>query len=245
VLAVLRRGTPLARALPPLLGAVVAFGALLPSLPYGHAAHPVLALVGLVLGLGISVAPLRVAVGVAIACVVLGLAPAGARDDVRAAWKTISAQRLTTDSSDRGQERRAAVRLVREHPATGVGPGRVVLQWGVYYFVPVDFTVRYAHDEYLQLAAESGVIGLAIAAVGVGFVLVELRRTARGAPRNLAGAGIAAAFVMLALHSATDFLWHVPLVPVAASVFVGVLATRENVGGISEISQPHSDGERL
>jgi len=228
VLGVIRRRAGVHQLLPPLLGASVAFAALLPSLPDGNAAHPVVAILGLVVGAAVALAPTRLALGLAAACVLVGLVPAGFRHDARAAWNRVSTERVTAGSDDRGHERRAGLQLVRDHPLTGVGPGQVTLRWRLFLFVPVEFTVHYAHDEYLQVATESGVIGLAIAVVGIGFVLEETRRRAQAAPRSFATAGIAAALVMLAAHSATDFLWHVPIVPVAVSVLLGVITLRES-----------------
>jgi O-antigen ligase len=92
--------------------------------------------------------------------------------------------------------------------------------------------VHYAHDEYLQILVESGAVGLAIVVIGAGWVLVATRRSARGLPARLAPAGIAAALVMLAIHSATDFLWHIPIVPVVACALIGVLtAERGHLAG--------------
>jgi O-antigen ligase len=225
VLAGLRRRSRVASIIPAVAGGVVAFAALLPSMPSGHQAHPAVAFVGLFLGATIAIAPTRVAIAAALVCVALGSTSGGIRHDVRAAWSPISTQRLTTGSSDRSHERRAAVELARDHPVAGVGPGNVTLHWSVFYFVPVDFSVHYAHNEYLQVLVESGVVGLAIAVIGAGWVLAATRRTARGSPGRLAPAGIAAALVMLAIHSATDFLWHIPLVPVVACALLGVLTT--------------------
>ena len=218
-----RRAHPIA-IIPALAGAVIAFAALLPSMPSGHHAHAGVAIVGLIVGTAIALAPTRAAIAAAIVCVALGLTSGGTRHDVRTAWTPISTQRLTTGSSDRSHERRAALDLAREHPVAGVGPGNVTLHWSVFYFVPVDFSVHYAHNEYLQVLVESGGVGLAIAVVGAGWVLAATRRSARGVPGGLAPAGIAAALVMLAVHSTTDFLWHIPVVPVVACALLGVLA---------------------
>jgi O-antigen ligase len=225
VLVVLRRRSHAAAMIPALAGAVVAFAALLPSMPSGHHAHSAIAIVGLFLGMIIAIAPTRVAIAAALVCVALGSTSGGVRHDVRTAWSPISTQRLTTGSSDRSHERRAAWQLARGHLVAGVGPGNVTLHWSVFYFVPVDFSVHYAHNEYLQILVESGAVGLAIVVIGAGWVLVATRRSARGLPGRLAPAGIAAALVMLAIHSATDFLWHIPIVPVVACALIGVLTT--------------------
>jgi O-antigen ligase len=100
-------------------------------------------------------------------------------------------------------------------PLVGVGPGRLDL-------VYVDYLGRlvaaeYTHDEFLQTAAETGVVGagLAVAAFGSLGVAAYRRRHAAGGPF---AAAVLAAF---ATHSTFDFLWHIPVLPlvvVAAAV---------------------------
>jgi O-antigen ligase len=219
----LRHRRHLSHLLAPLLGAAASFGALAPSLPSGHDARPGIAIVGLAAGCAISLAPAGPAIAAAVACAALGFASPTLRHEVGDAWSPISSQRITADSADRAHERRAALQLAEDHLATGVGPGNVTLTWDVYYFVPVRLSVHYAHDEYLQMLVESGTVGLAIAVAGIGAVLLATARNARSAPSRLAAAGIVSALAMLAVHSATDFLWHVPLVPLTMSALIGTL----------------------
>ncbi len=223
VLIGLRHRQHVSRLTAPLLGAAVGFAALAPSLPSGYDARPGIAVAGLTVGCAIALTPIRPAIVTAVGCVALGLASPTLRHDVRSAWSPISNQRITTDSADRAHERRAALQLAGDHLAAGVGPGNVTLTWDTYYFVPVRLSVHYAHDEYLQLLVESGAVGLAIAGVGIGAVLLETTRRARSAPSELAAAGIVSSLAMLAVHSATDFLWHVPLVVLTVSALIATV----------------------
>jgi O-antigen ligase len=132
---------------------------------------------------------------------------------------------------------------------SGVGPGRAIFIW-----TAADHQVvydRYAHDEYLQIAAEDGVVGLVgLALLGAG-VAVTARRGWRSSSRPLAGvepdadlkalrAGVMAGLVCFALHSGFDFLWHLPVLPMIAAVAVGLVAPTAGSGPMSQtqMSQP-------
>ena len=80
----------------------------------------------------------------------------------------------------------------------------------------------YAHNEYLQTIAEVGVPGLFLLLGGLGAVAFAIRRGRCVNATNAAAGGVAA-LVVFAAHSSFDFLWHVPLIPIAAAVIVGSL----------------------
>jgi O-antigen ligase len=80
---------------------------------------------------------------------------------------------------------------------------------------------RYAHNEYLQVLAELGVVGLGLvltllAALGR---LVWKRSGDAASPQLRAGA--AAGLAAWAVHAAVDFGWHVPAVALTGAVLVG------------------------
>jgi O-antigen ligase len=130
--------------------------------------------------------------------------------------------RVTINSPDRSNEIHAALRVAHDHPITGVGPGRVDLSWNVATPAPTTMHVAYAHNEYLQTLDEAGVPGLLLLAAGLTAVALAIRK-ARPHTRMHAAAGGVAAMVVLAVHGAFDFLWHVPLIPLAAAVIIGTL----------------------
>lgn len=203
----------------PAFGAVVALAALAPSMPAGAPPRPALALLGLVAGAalaaGLEPAPARarraaVALGLVAGAAVVALGPF---DSVRGA-------RLSLASADRREETSAALGLVADRPLTGTGPGRATL-----FFAGADgrrLFARYAHDEYLQVAAELGMVGLALVAA----LLIAVGRTAgagrASAPSLGLWAGAGAGLVALAVHSAFDFLWHVPALPLAGALLAGL-----------------------
>ena len=117
------------------------------------------------------------------------------------------ATRLSGDSPERADLRRVTAEQFRSAPLVGVGPGRLDL-------VYVDYLGRlvvaeYTHDEFLQTAAETGLVGagLAVAVFAcLGAAAFRQRRTAGGP----FAAAVLAAF---AVHSTFDFLWHIPVLP--------------------------------
>lgn len=216
---------PLAAAVKgPATGAGVALAALLPSMIAARRPVPGLAVVGLAFGVLVAVWSVRagrprmpaVAVGavlVAVACV-MGIS--GVAGEALSAGRQT---RLTLSSADRVEEARAAVRVGAAHPVTGAGPGRAVLSWRE----PdgTELVAAYAHNEYLQTFAELGAVGLVLVLALVASIGRAARRGFAG-PSELCRAGAAAGLAALAVHSALDFLWHLPAVPLLAAVLVGL-----------------------
>jgi O-antigen ligase len=108
-------------------------------------------------------------------------------------------------------------------------------------------TVDYAHDDYLQVLAEAGVIGFV---AGLIFVLRILQRTARAAiyaraieQRYLAIACVASMTAIL-LHSVVDFNMYVPANGLLFAWILGVAAVflRRRSRAASEGSERNERG---
>lgn len=109
-----------------------------------------------------------------------------------------------------------AVDHVRTAPLVGVGPGR---------FGPAGTPARvawehYAHNEYLQVAAEFGVVALAVALAGVVLVV---RRLLAATDRDAAAVGLIV-LIAVCLHACVDYVLHVPAVVLTAAAIVGAAA---------------------
>jgi O-antigen ligase len=134
--------------------------------------------------------------------------------EVRAA----AGQRMTVASPHRASQHAAAAAVIAEHPLVGVGPGRGAVSWS-----DDDGNVlvaRYVHDEYVQVAVELGLVGV-IALMGA--VVLGARALGRGPAA--AWTGVVAALSAFTVHSAFDFLWHVPAIPIVGALMAGA-ATR-------------------
>jgi len=132
---------------------------------------------------------------------------------------SVSSARRTSASPDRDNEWRATARVVRRHPLVGVGPTHLIVRWVDSQGQATD--ARFTHNEYLQLAAEQGVVAPLLVIAGLGVVALALaRRTIRDRADWLA-AGALAGLAAFAVHSAFDFMWHVPVVPIVVAALVG------------------------
>jgi O-antigen ligase len=225
VLAWLLRPARLLRAVGPcLLGATIALLGLAPSMPTSRPPQTALAVGALVAGLLVAVG-MTVLGRRAIAVVVVGIAVMAAvllPRVLAGAPSAILDARASVASSDRVQAARAAFRVVELRPWTGAGPGRAALYW-----VGADgrtLTIQYVHNEYLQVLAELGTIGLGLL---LALLVAVARMVWRG--RELVGtpatwAGVAAGLCALAVHSGLDFLWHLPAIPLTGAVLAGLTA---------------------
>lgn len=140
----------------------------------------------------------------------------------------ITAVRLTTASSDRINSWTAALRLSARRPLLGTGTGNAVIEYR-----SKDGNLlnsRYVHNEYLQLLAEQGVVGVVVLVVGMVFTGRWVARTLKNLPNSTRAGGVAG-LTALGLHSAGDFLWHVPVIPVTTAVILGLLTAHGEDGG--------------
>jgi O-Antigen ligase len=213
----------------PCAGALLALVCLLPSMSAASPPRPALALIGLCAGLTLAAVVARLqrwtavalllagALAGGLALVAVGGRGAGDADAVRA----VAEARVNLASPDRGGALRAAVRVIAEHPLTGAGPGHADLRWkepesGIHFFA-------YAHDEYAQIAAELGLVGLALLAVLLVAIARALWSARATGPSDAAWAGVVAATAAFAVHSGFDFVWHLPAVVLTVMLLVGTV----------------------
>ncbi|MBI1893925.1 MAG: O-antigen ligase family protein, partial [Candidatus Rokubacteria bacterium] len=135
------------------------------------------------------------------------------------------------------------LRVAGEAPLLGIGLGAFQDAFTLYrpQVVPLGKVVDYAHNDYLQLLAEVGVVGfLVMAWAFIGLLIFVLRRwAARHDPfvRGFTMGGLGA-LAAVAASSATDFGLHMPanalLLVVLGSLLPVVVALR-----------PHPTGDRV
>ena len=107
----------------------------------------------------------------------------------------------------------SVLEMIRDHPWTGIGPGPVTFDH-VYtdYMIPGTRSLH-AHNLYLQVALETGILGLMTL---MWFGLAVLRLVSRGSsPRPEGGTGdytvvLAVALTGLMLQGLADFIWYSP-----------------------------------
>ncbi|GAB1509044.1 O-antigen ligase family protein [Actinophytocola sp. KF-1] len=190
----------------PVCGALVATAGLVPSIVPATPSFGTVAVACVAAAAGLAVGGRAAGRWTSIALGAAVVVAAGA-----GVWRLGS--RFSLDSPDRWGAVEAAWQVFTSHPVTGAGPGlaRLVLareQGGTAVYL-------FAHNEYVQLLAELGLVGGLLLAA---FLVLVLRRL-WGDPR---AAGALAAVAALALHAGFDFVWHVPAVPLLAAAFAGV-----------------------
>jgi len=210
----------------PVAGALVALVCLLPSMPAADPPRPTLGLVGLAAGLALAAVTVRlrpwpayVLLGGVLAAGVIGLLATDNR--VGGAVQTVAEARANLASPDRTGALHAALRLVAQQPLTGTGPGHADLRWkeqghGTQLFA-------YVHNEYLQVAAELGLVGLLLLAIllaTMGRLLWRARPTGRS---GATWAGVVAAAAAFAVHSGFDFVWHLPAIVLTVTLLTGTV----------------------
>jgi hypothetical protein len=214
---------------PALAASALVVGGALPGMPASGPSRPYVALLGLVAGGAVVwlvpgdavTGPGRIRIGrrAVIALVATGGAAVAAVGVVAGLhWNAFSG-RLGVSSPDRGSVGQAALSMWHSHLVSGVGAGQALFLWST--SGGQGLLDHFAHDEYLQLAAEQGVIGLIGLAGLMTGVGLALRRGWMSARSGLM-AGAVSACVCFAIHSGFDFLWHVPAVPMVAAVAVGL-----------------------
>jgi O-antigen ligase len=108
-----------------------------------------------------------------------------------------------------------ALRDMRDHPAFGVGPGRFRLTSQT----AQDPDTQWAHNEFLQTGAETGIIGVALLALAFLWAFARLWAGARLGPLTALGAAAVAA---LGIQASIDYILRFPEVTIAAAALLGV-----------------------
>jgi hypothetical protein len=247
VLAGLRGLAPTARAtVGPVAGALVAMMCLLPSMPAANPPRPALALVGLGAGLALAALvarlrrwPVLVLLGGVLVAGAAGLLASGG--GVGGTARTVAEARANLASPDRTGALHAALRLVAQHPLTGTGPGQADLRWKEYDHGAQLYA--YVHNEYLQVTAELGLVGLVLLAV---LLVATARLLWRARPPGRARAtwaGVAAATAAFAIHSSFDFVWHLPAVVLTVTLLVGIALPAPDTAAAQQLPVPVQEKE--
>jgi len=148
-------------------------------------------------------------------------------------------EQLTEDDSSwegRKELREAGARMFRDFPLLGVGGGAFRYVFPAYQPERYgDRVARYVHNDWLQVACETGALGAAVACVGLGvFLLMLLRRMrSRQDPYSrLIFAGAFAGVVAMLVHSLVDFnLYMVTANGLIFTVLLGICHTSAHMKG--------------
>ena len=113
--------------------------------------------------------------------------------------------------------------IMSEHPVFGVGPGGFSEASRNALF---ESDLRWAHNEFLQVGAELGVVGLFLVLSLFAWTFMRLASP-------LAGSSTVAALAVAALatHASVDYVFHFPVLPAVTVALVGSTPLRGPRGG--------------
>jgi O-antigen ligase len=116
------------------------------------------------------------------------------------------------------------VGMMRAFPITGVGLGAFPAVFPAFRTSGEGFYLDHAHNDYLEFAAEAGVLGCVILGVAA-FLLARtvMRRMTGPGSLGLFGYAAAGSVLAIALHSITDFNLAIPSNALTASVLLGMV----------------------
>jgi len=121
-----------------------------------------------------------------------------------------------------------SLHMLREHPVFGVGLGNFDIAYPPYQGFPTDLTVDYAHDDFVQAAAETGLAGtvIMISALALFFRLAfhDVGRRLQSS-QGWTQLGAALACCGLLVHSFFDFNLHIPSNAAWFAVLVGLASS--------------------
>ena len=123
-----------------------------------------------------------------------------------------------------------ALHLLGDLPLFGAGLGTYGYATAPYFATTSGKWRRNADGHYVEVLVETGVVGLALALLGAGFVAAAVRRAARGGRADAAAAGAFALTVVL-LQALSDFALARPFVIVAAAATLGTACGGGSGGG--------------
>jgi len=117
------------------------------------------------------------------------------------------------------------LRMTAAYRVFGSGLGSYASVFQKYRAAAPEYLVDFAHNDYLQILAESGVVGFTIAAAAGLMILLRIVRGVRAGPatpHRLLAAGCAAALAALMLDSAVDFDFYIPANAMLAAWIAGI-----------------------
>ncbi len=117
------------------------------------------------------------------------------------------------------------VRMVRDYPLTGTGLGTFGVGFRRYQTAFADRYVDHAHNDYLEIAAETGVPGAALLFLPILYLFGRMILSFLDDPRRYRRSvtlGCIGSTLALLLHSMTDFNLQIPANALIFSVVLGV-----------------------
>jgi hypothetical protein len=152
--------------------------------------------------------PRRVVVVLVLFCAVIGA--------LSLLHHEIGLRAFAPSDQDRSVEWSTALHQWRTAPIVGVGPDRLLE-----FHAPDGTYAHFVHNEFLQIAADAGIVGVAFLGLAALSVIRVVRRF------DVLSSCATAALVCWAVAGAFDFDWHLPFVGLLGGWCAGLASRRE------------------
>jgi O-antigen ligase len=133
----------------------------------------------------------------------------------------IALRALAPSDRDRSTEWSVAWHQWGSAPVFGVGPDRLL-----FFHTAAGTYAKFVHNEYLQVAADAGAVGLALLLAAVVTIFRAVRRV------DALSSCACAALVCCAVGGAFDFDWHLPFVGFLCGMCAGLAARADRVDAV-------------
>jgi len=145
--------------------------------------------------------------------------------------------RNIVDGATRTEIWRSSWELVKHNPWTGVGFGAYFLAIPEYQIGSGRLRLEQAHNDYLDLAANGGIVAVGLAGWFIAMIILRARSSLRSADayRRTAALGAVAGIVGVGVHSFVDFGLQVTGLAVVFAALVVIAIADERV---AEQSKP-------
>ena len=129
---------------------------------------------------------------------------------------SLLSQKLFRDHMFEGRDEISAStrQMIASHPMTGYGLGSFAVVYPKYAHFQSEYFVNHAHDDYLEIFAESGIVGILLWCLTLAFALPAVIR-----------APWAFGVIAIAIHSSTDFpMYRIPVIALLAMLIAAALS---------------------
>jgi len=118
-----------------------------------------------------------------------------------------------------------ALGIIRDYPWTGTGLGTFVVAFRHYQTNFTTLFIDHPHNDYVEFAAEAGLVGAALLFLPMAYLLVRMIATFLSDPRRYRPSvllGCIGALLALLLHSVMDFNLQIPANALMLAVVLGI-----------------------
>jgi len=150
-------------------------------------------------------------------------------EDIRSRLNTLKDPVHTQSGQTRLNAWRDSVYICATYPLIGAGPNAFRFVYPQHRRTSAREFMTHPENEYVQLATETGLVGMTLA---LGLILAVARLLNAGrTPAGVLEPGTAGCVAVIAVHAGLDFPLHIPLYAVGAAVLLGLAIPRKPRGG--------------